>query len=83
MLKVGEGWIIRQVRMNHLSTRLVMKHKQYGEDAVSEAALAKLTTLGWLKATPMDALWDTVDYEVTEKGHHALAQLWEAEGEKR
>lgn len=83
MLKVGDGWLIRRIRQNHLKTVHVMKHKEHGQDEVSEAALAKLTALGWLKAVPLDAVWDQVEYEVTRAGHDALAKLWHMEGEKR
>jgi hypothetical protein len=83
MLKVGEGWVIQQRRVNHLITRCTMKHHRHGEDPVPEQPLAKLTTLGWLRAVPADALWDVVNYEVTDLGQRHLAKLWEAEGEKR
>lgn len=83
MLKVGEGWVIRRIRHNHLKTATVMKHKEYGQEDASESALSQLTTLGWLRAVPLDSLWDTVQYEVTDAGHDALAKLWNAEGEKR
>lgn len=83
MLKVGDGWVIRRIRQNHMTTVYVMKHKEHGQDDVSETALAKLTALGWLKAVPLDKVWDQIEYEVTNAGHDALAKLWHMEGEKR
>lgn len=83
MLKVGDGWVIRRIRQNHLKTVTVMKHKEHGQDDVSEAALSTLTSLGWLRGVPLDALWDQIEYEVTDLGHNALAKLWHSEGEKR
>lgn len=83
MLKVGEGWVIRRIRQNHLTTVTIMKHKELGQDDVSEGVLAKLTSLGWLKPVPLDGLWDQIEFEVTPSGHKALAGLWAMEGEKR
>ena len=69
------GAVLVAVRHHPMPRKFVLRHpdnKDTGRDGaqeeVSENIVIKLVNKGWVKPAPKDALWDTIQYDLTANG---------------